>query len=622
MKESLIGKFNDILKSANHDLLHENANLNGETFAGKMSKFGTESAKWYALEKLIPEDIVKAHKSGKIYIHDLDHYAVANHNCTFVPVGKLLKNGFNTGHGSVREPNSIHSAFSLVAIIFQAEQNEQFGGVGANMLDFDLAPYVEKSYNKHLKDAQEFVGSGVEIDDILLQEEYANEMTIRETKQAAEAFIHNLNTMNSRAGGQIPFTSINFGTDTSFGGRLVTKSLLEASIDGLGNGETPIFPISIFKVKDGVNRKKGDPNYDLFQLAKKSMAHRLYPNIANIDAPINITNYVEGKPDTEFATMGCRTRVLTDRFGKNYCSGKGNVGVVSVNLVQPAILAKGNEEKYYELIDEYLNIAMKATLARWEHQKIQKAKNGQFLFGQGVWEDGDKLSKDDSVGDLLKHGTFAIGFIGLAEAMKALYGKHHGESEEVYKKSVNLIKYLRKFCDNMSEKYNLNVSLYPTPAESLSGKFVEIDKKLFGVINGVTDRDYYTNSYHIPVYYSITAFEKIKKESTFHNICNGGSISYVELDGNARNNLKAFDQLIEFALSQGMSYFAINHQIDHCNGCGYEGIIGSTCPNCGKTEDEVYISRIRRVTGYLNGDYKTTFVNSKVKEVEDRVKHL
>jgi ribonucleoside-triphosphate reductase len=611
----LLKQFNKIVESADYDLLHENANLNGESFSGKMSKFGTESAKWYALNNIIPKHLVQAHKNGRIYIHDLDHYAVGSHNCIFIPFTKLLKRGFNTGHGSVRPPKSIRAAMSLVAIIFQAQQNEQFGGVGANMLDYDLAPYVELSYKKHLKDANEYVDEN-------LIEEYAWKMTVDETYQAAEALIHNLNTMNSRAGGQIPFTSINYGTCTSKWGRLVIKSLLEANIKGLGNGETPIFPISIFKVKDGINRKEGDPNYDLFQLAKKSMAHRLYPNIANIDAPINLPLYDANNPDTEFATMGCRTRVLSDRFGKNYCSGKGNVSVVTINLVQPAIMSVSGETLFFKEITKNLEYALEVLLHRWEIQKNQKTKSGDFLYGQGIWEDGETLKPDDTVDSVLRHGSFAIGFIGLAECMKALYGKHHGEDELVYAKSVEVIQYLRDFCDKKSDELNLNIALYPTPAEGLSGKFTKIDRKKFGIIEGVTDREYYTNSYHLPVYFKTSAFNKIKKEAPFHNICNGGAISYVELDGNARNNLKAFDRIIEFALSEGMSYVAINHQIDRCTSCRYEGIIGDTCPNCGKTEGDIYISRIRRVTGYLNGDYKTTFVSSKIKEVEDRVKHV
>jgi ribonucleoside-triphosphate reductase len=609
----LLNTFNEIINTSNHDLIRENANLNGESFSGKMSKFGTESSKWYALEKVVPEELKNAHLEGQIYIHDLDHYAVGNHNCTFIPFGTLLKQGFHTGHGTIRQPQSIRAAMSLVAIIFQAEQNEQFGGVGANMLDFDLAPYVQTSYYKHMKTGCEFVE-----EDRL--EEYAWKMTKKETYQAAEALIHNLNTMNSRAGGQIPFTSINFGTDTSKWGRLVIQALLEANISGLGNGETPIFPISIFKVKEGVNRKEEDPNYDLFQLAKESMARRFYPNIANIDAPINIKYYDPKDPDTEFATMGCRTRVLADRHGKDKCSGKGNIGTVSINLVQPAIVSNSKEE-YYKLIDAELDLALKANLHRWSRQKVQKAKNAPFLYGQGVWEDGSKLSPEDEVGELLKHGTLAIGFIGLAEAMKALYGKHHGESEEAHQEALELIKYMRAYVDRKSDEHDMNISLYPTPAEGLSGKFTKIDKAKFGEIPGVTDRTYYTNSYHVPVYHQLTAFEKIRKEAPFHNITNGGAIGYVEFDGNARNNIEAFSQVIEYALEQGMSYIAINHPVDRCESCKYEGIIGNECPKCKETNEDKF-SRIRRVTGYLNGNYKTTFVSTKQDEVEDRVKHF
>lgn len=643
MLDEVIHLGEEIVASSNLDVLRENANLNGESFSGKMSKFGSEYAKWYANHFVMPNHLVQAIQDNIVYVHDLDQYAIGTTNCIFIPFDKLLAEGFNTGNGSVRPPNSIMTAMALVAIIFQSQQNAQYGGVSANKLDYDLAPYVSKSFVKYFRKGLDYFeegDEGVDLGEISmgrsdLQEQYprtfkyASKETESETLQAAESLIHNLNTMSSRAGGQIPFTSINYGTCTSPEGQLVIQSLLKATMRGLGSGETPVFPIQIFKCKQGVNQEKEDPNYHLFLMAAECSAKRLYPNFANLDAPLNLQYYDPANPDTEFATMGCRTRVLSDRFGRNHLSGKGNLSFNTINLVKLGLehgIALGrrreaDERGFYRELKHYMDIATDGLLHRFEIQSRQKAKASDFMMREGVWEGGEQLSPDDQVGDLLKHGSLSIGFIGLAECMKALYGKHHGEDEEVYRKAYDLISYMRKYCDEQSERHNLNITLFATPAEGLSGKFTKRDRAVYGKVSEIVDREYYTNSFHIPVYYTISAAKKIELEAPFHDLCNAGAISYIELDGNARNNPSAFINIVKFALSKQVSYFSINHPIDRCTSCGYEGIIGATCPSCGQHENDVHIRRLRRVTGYLTGDYQTRFNAAKQAEVRDRVKH-
>jgi anaerobic ribonucleoside-triphosphate reductase len=648
MKNSELYKVGqEIIDVTDLDMVRENANLNGESFSGKMSKFGSEYSKWYARNFVLPKKFVKAINDNYVYPHDLDQYILGTTNCIFVPFKKLLNEGFSTGNGSVRTPNSIMTAMALVAIIFQSQQNSQFGGVGANMIDWDLAPYVDKSFKKHFKKGlryfNEDIGvfadkeneSQIYIDNKTLIREYpqsfnyAYNETINETNQAAESLIHNLNTMSSRAGGQIPFTSINYGTCTSTEGRMVINALLDATIKGLGHGETPIFPIQIFKCKNGINQSTKDKNYDLFIKAIECTSKRLYPNFVNLDAPYNLAYYDESNPDTEMSSMGCRTRVIADRFGLNYCSGKGNLSFITVNLVKLGIengicLNKkeiADEDSFYKSLEESLNFALEGLLHRFNIQKKQKAKCSDFMMREGVWENGDTLNPDDTIEELLKHGSLSIGFIGLAECLKALYGKHHGEDKEVWQKGYNVIKFMREYCNKKSEEYDLNITLFATPAEGLSGKFTKKDKAEFGIIEGVTNRDYYTNSSHIPVYFNITAYEKIKLEAPFHELCNAGHIGYIEIDGNARNNPDALRKIVQYALMNNMTYFSINHPVDRCPSCGYEGIIGSTCPSCGALENEVHFSRLRRVTGYLTGDFQTRFNSAKQSEVKDRLKH-
>ena len=453
---------------------------------------------------------------------------------------------------------------------------------------------------------------------------YAEKETDRETYQAMEALIHNLNTMNSRAGAQVPFSSINYGLDTSPEGRMVIKNVLLAEEAGLGMGETPIFPIHIFKVKEGINYNKEDPNYDLFKLACRVSAKRLFPNFSFIDAPFNLQYYVPGDYNTEIAYMGCRTRVIGNIHDPNreIVTGRGNLSFTSINLPRLAINANHDIDKFFDSLDEMLNLVVDQLLDRLRIQSEKTVRNYPFLMGQGVWIDSDKLKPDDKIGEILKHGTLSIGFIGLAECLKALVGKHHGEDEEARKLGYKIIQFMRDRMDEESEKHKLNFSLLATPAEGLSGRFVKIDKKLFGEIEGITDRDYYTNSFHVPVYYNIGAFDKIKIEAPFHAMTNAGHISYIELDGDPCNNIDAFEKIVRCMKESGIGYGSINHPVDRDPVCGYTGIIGDECPQCHRhdMDDGIKFERIRRITGYLVGTLDR-FNDAKLAEVKDRVKH-
>lgn len=635
-----------IVSGSDIEVIRENANLNGDSFSGKSSKVGAEHLKAYAMDDVMPAELAEAVREGYVYVHDLDQYALGTTNCLFIPFDRLLARGFNTGNGFVRPPKRISSAMSLVAIIFQAQQNAQYGGVSGNKIDWDLAPYVEMSFREHYRkeeahairrgtvfaatlDSDIFFGSTYlrgkhpETYDIAYAE------TVAETQQAAEALIHNLNTMSSRAGGQIPFTSINYGMCTSAAGRLVAHALLDATIRGLGNGETPIFPQQIFQCKRGVNQAEGDANYDLFVKAVECSSKRLYPNFVNVDASFNIPHYREDDPDTFAATMGCRTRVLTDRHGRAHLSGRGNLSFNTVNLARLGIeygIALGERTEpdlcgFFAELERYMDVAIRGLLHRYEIQCRQPARASDFMMREGAWEDGEKLRPDEEVRELLRHGTLAPGFIGLAECLKALTGAHHGESAESYALGRSIIEFMRAICDEAADRYDANISLFSVPAEGLSGKFTKMDRSKFGTVVGVTDREYYTNSFHIPVYYAIPAHKKIELEAPFHALCNAGAISYVELDGNMRSNPVAFRKIVQYALSKDIGYFSINHPLDRCPECGYEGVIGAECPICGATEETTHFYRLRRVTGYLTGDYTRRFNPAKQAEVRDRVRH-
>ena len=611
------------LSSRDSDLKRDNANINGDTPMGAMLQQGANTAKEYYLDTMIDPEIAALHREGWIHIHDLDFYGWTT-TCCQIDLLKLFEGGFDTGHGHLREPKSIGSYAALAAIAIQSNQNDQHGGQSIVNFDYAMAKGVRLSYEKYFAEAKQIhhdLSVHQETEESWC-EKYAMQKTRRDTYQAMEGFIHNLNTMHSRAGAQVPFSSINYGLDTSWEGRLAIEQLLLATEAGLGNGETPIFPIQIFRVKEGVNYNPEDPSYDLFRMAMRVSSKRLFPNFSFVDAPFNLQYYDPDRPETQVAYMGCRTRVLGNVYdpSREISNGRGNLSFTSINLPRLAIEANGDVDKFFDLLNDMLNKVMKQLLDRFEVQSRRLARNFPFLIGEGVWIDSDTLGPDDEIGEVLKHGTLSIGFIGLAETLKSLTGKHHGESEEAQELGQFIVSYIRTFCDRKSRELQMNVTCLATPAESLSGRFVRMDKKRYGEIKGVTDRDYYTNSFHVPVYYPISAYDKIRIEAPYHALTNAGHISYVELDGDVSKNLEAFEKIIRCMKECGIGYGSINHPVDRDPICGYNGIIGDTCPCCGRTEEEGKFERIRRITGYLVGTLDR-FNNAKRAEEKDRVKH-
>lgn len=604
------------------DLKRDNANINGDTAMGAMLQMGANTAKEYYLDTMVPANAAHAHRAGDIHIHDLDFYAWTT-TCTQIDLLKLFKGGFDTGHGHLREPKSIGSYAALAAIAIQSNQNDQHGGQSVVNFDYAMAEGVKATYDKHLAHYEKLARSlGVKYYSSWAGG-MAMEATKRDTYQAMEGLIHNLNTMHSRAGAQVPFSSINYGMDTSWEGRLAIEQLLLATEAGLGNGETPIFPIQIFRVKEGINYNPGDPNYDLFKLAIRVSAKRLFPNFSFQDAPFNLQYYKPGHPETEIAYMGCRTRVIGNVYDpeREISNNRGNLSFTSINLPRLAIRSGGDMKKFYQLLDDMIDLVFYQLLERLKVQSKRRVYNFPFLMGQGNWIDSEKLASDDLIGEVLKHGTLSVGFIGLAETLKALTGVHHGENEDSQKLGLEIINYMRTRCDRKARETGLNFTLLATPAEGLSGRFIRIDREKYGSIEGVTDREYYTNSFHIPVYYPISVAEKIKLEAPYHALTNAGHISYVELDGDPSNNLEAFEKIIRVMKESGIGYGSINHPIDRDPVCGYNGIIGDTCPNCGRTEsDNMRFERIRRITGYLVGTLDR-WNSAKRAEEHDRVKH-
>jgi ribonucleoside-triphosphate reductase len=660
------------------DIKRENANIDADTAMGTMLKYGSEGSKYFIDHYILPKDIAAAHINGDIHIHDKDFYMLTE-TCCQIDLLKLFKGGFSTGHGYLREPNSIQSYSALACIAIQANQNEMHGGQAVPNFDYSLAPGIAKTFKREYfkalvnyfvirfdmpkadaialaktiatdlpltitmsnapkygdaltaylpKHQQENGFQSISVEQTRAAHAYtvetATSETDRSTYQAMEAFIHNLNTMNSRAGAQVPFSSINYGTDTSPEARMLIKNLLLATEAGLGGGETPIFPVQIFKVKDGINYNEGEPNYDLFKLAMHTSAKRLFPNFSFIDAPFNIQYYKEGDYDTEVAYMGCRTRVMGNVHDSEHetTCGRGNLSFTTINLPRLAIEAKGDISKFYEGLDQFIELVIRQLLHRFKIQCTKKGRNYPFLMGQNIWINSDHIGPDDSIAEVLKHGSLSMGFIGLAETLKALTGKHHGESEESQKLGLEIIGYMRKRMDDEAEKTGLNFSLLATPAEGLSGRFVKIDQKLYGTIPGVTDRDYYTNSFHVPVYFPIKAHKKIAIEAPYHNFTNAGHISYVELDGDTCKNLAAFESIIRCMKDNGIGYGSVNHPVDRDPICGFNGIIDNECPKCHRSEeiDEPKFERIRRITGYLVGT-TDRWNNAKRAEEKDRVKH-
>ena len=656
--------------SLENDVKRENANIDGDTAMGTMLKYGSEGAKQFYEMFILDPAHAKAHRDGDIHIHDLDFLTLTT-TCCQIDLLKLFQGGFSTGHGFLREPNDIRSYAALACIAIQSNQNDQHGGQSVPNFDYSMAPGVKKTFRKlfraNLAKALEVFGAdennevdakalserieqqtgkwaclagdngydeamaaalGEKFDEAAAQKcvrfarKYADKETRKATYQAMEALVHNLNTMHSRAGAQIPFSSLNYGTDTSPEGRLVMEQLLLATEAGLGNGETPIFPIHIFKVKEGVNYNEGDPNYDLFKLACRVSAKRMFPNFSFLDAPFNKQYYKPGHPETEAAYMGCRTRVIGNRYDptREIVNGRGNLSFTSINLPRIAIRSHGDLDWFFEDLDRKIDLVIDQLLARFRIQSAKKVRNYPFLMGEGVWIDSGRLGPDDTVGEVLKHGTLTLGFIGLAETLKALIGKHHGESDEAQNLGLEIVSHMRERMDQASEKYGLNFSLIATPAEGLSGRFVKIDRERFGKIEGVTDRDYYTNSFHVPVYYPIGAFDKIAREAPYHEMTNGGHISYIELDGDPTQNLEAFEAVVRAMKEAGIGYGAINHPIDRDPVCGYTGIIGETCPRCGRREGEgVPLEKLHKLGLYKNLNWSTLGYPGDPNEEHDRM---
>lgn len=627
-------------KAKDADIKRENANIDADTAMGTMLKYGSEGSKYFITSHILPKDIAVAHMDGDIHIHDMDFYMLTE-TCCQIDLLKLFKNGFSTGHGYLREPNDIRSYAALACIAIQANQNEMHGGQAVPMFDYCMAPGVAKTYHKQYYKALGYYFNAMldmKLEDASLlckkieqslpikismstadkfgklladflpkhQREHnyqeINEQTTQmahkfaintawnetnaATYQAMEAFIHNLNTMNSRAGAQVPFSSINYGTDTSPEGRMAMRNLLLATDAGLGDGETPIFPVQIFKVKEGVNYEKDDPNYDLFRLAMKTSAKRLFPNFSFLDAPFNKKYYKPNDYNSEVAYMGCRTRVMGNVYDptREVTCGRGNLSFTSINLPRLAIEAKGDINKFYKSLDDMIDLVIRQLLHRFKIQCAKIGKNYPFLMGQNIWLDSDNIGEYDTVSEVLRHGTLTVGFIGLAETLKALIDKHHGESAEAQKLGLAIIGHMRKRMDDEAQKTKINFSLIATPAEGLSGRFVKIDRKIYGSIPGVTDREYYTNSFHIPVYYPISAYKKIQLEAPYHNLTNGGHISYIEMDGDPTKNLTAFEAIIRCMHDNGIGYGSVNHPVDRDPVCGYTGIINGVCPKCGRSE--------------------------------------
>ena len=662
------------------NIKRENANIDGNTAMGTMLQYGSTVSKEFCKTFVIKPEHAQAHDNGDIHIHDMDFLNMGTLTCCQINLDKLFDGGFSTGHGFLREPNSIMSYGALAAIAIQSDQNDQHGGQSIPFFDYNLAKGVYKTFKKLYisnlhkglkllkniddkrtvedivndteKRSNKKVGLEKNLDYLYIEKEKlietfdieenlaisiqnfayeeAYKETDRQTYQSMEGFIHNLNTMHSRAGAQVPFSSINFGTDTSIEGRMVSRNLLLSLEKGLGNGETAIFPILIFKVKEGVNLNPEDPNYDLFKLSCRVSAKRLFPNFSFLDAPFNLKTYKPGEPETEATYMGCRTRVLGNVCGEEVVSGRGNLSFTTINLPRLGIKhgivngrTEANLDEFFADLDEKIDLVIDQLLERMQIQGNKKVKNFPFLMGQGVWRGADDLNSEDTLQDVIKQGTLTVGFIGLAECLIALTGKHHGESEESQELGLKIISHMRKRMDEATQKYQLNFSLIATPAEGLSGRFTEIDKKIYGEIKGVTDKEYYTNSFHVPVYYNISAFNKIAIEAPYHELTNGGHITYVELDGDTSNNLQAFETIIRSMKEMGIGYGSVNHPVDRDPVCGFSGVIpGTVCPVCGRNEEEsdIKFERIRRITGYLVGTVDR-FNDAKKAEVRDRVKH-
>ncbi|MFW5513659.1 MAG: anaerobic ribonucleoside triphosphate reductase, partial [Prevotella sp.] len=616
--------FLDIVNIKSTDVTRENANMNADTPAGMMMKFASETTKPFVDDYLLREEVRQAVSDNYIHIHDKDYYPTKSLTCVQHPLDVILQHGFTAGHGSSRPAKRIETAAVLACISLETCQNEMHGGQAIPAFDFYLAPYVRMSYKEEVKKLEELSSESLDdlydtpIDDYLEKsvdqlegkeklKQFAINQTVHRVHQSMEAFIHNMNTIHSRGGNQVVFSSINYGTDTSAEGRCVMRELLRSTYEGVGNGETAIFPIQIWKKKRGVNYLPEDRNYDLYKLACKVTARRFFPNFLNLDATFNQNEkWRADDPQRykwEIATMGCRTRVFENRFGEKTSIARGNLSFTTLNIVKIAIECMGikdEEERvntFFAKLDKLLDITAIQLDDRFKFQATAKARQFPLLM-QYLWTGADKLQPDDTIESVINQGTLGIGFIGLAECLKALTGKHHGESEESQRLGLRIIAHMRDRANEYSEKYHHNYSILATPAEGLAGKFTKRDAKQFGVIPGVTDREYYTNSNHVPVYYKCSALHKAQVEAPYHTLTRGGHIFYVELDGDATHNPQAIMSVVDMMDRYNMGYGSVNHNRNRCMDCGYETAQDiAACPKCGS----FHIDRLQRITGYLVG---------------------
>lgn len=625
--------FLSIVNGSNEDVLRENANMSSETPSGMMYKLASETSKENTMKCLLTKEAREAVEGNYIHIHDMDYYPTKSLTCLQHPLEKILKEGFRAGHGASRPAKRIETATMLACISMETVQNEMHGGQAFPAFDFALAPYVRKTFIEELDKASEITGRDysnyydVELDEYVVDESSSNPVqiamnhTVDRVHQAMESFVHNANTIHSRGGNQVVFASINYGTDTSAEGRCVIRELLKTTYRGVGNGETPIFPIQIFKVKKGVNANPEDRNYDLLQMSYKVTAKRFFPNYINLDAPFNHHDKWDiNDPERwryETATMGCRTRVFENRHGEKTSIGRGNLSFTTINLVRLALESE-NLDDFYHLLTKYVDIAVRQLMDRYNWQRTGLKRQFPLLMS-GMWEGSDKLKPGDEVGDVLKQGTLSVGFIGLAECLIALCGYHHGENVLAQQLGLEIVKQMKERCDYWAEYYDMNISVLATPAEGLSGRFVKKDRADFGLIENVTDRDYYTNSNHIPVWYKCTMEHKLKVEAPYHALTLAGHIAYLEVDGDPEKNIQAVKQMVELMLKYDVGYGSINHARARCLDCGYESgsDLFDKCPKC----DSKNVDVLERITGYLVGGTNRWNAGKKA-ELKDRVSHI
>ena len=636
--------FLEIINVKNNDITRENANMNADTPAGMMMKFSSETTKPFVDDYLLSEESREAVRQNCLHIHDKDYYPTKSLTCCQHPLDHILERGFSAGHGSSRAAKRIETASVLACISLETAQNEMHGGQAIPAFDFYLAPYVRLSFIEELKALEELTGESYthlynkEVNDYLkkpldglegeaLMMQHAMNKTVARVHQAMEAFIHNMNTIHSRGGNQVVFSSINYGTDTSAEGRCVIRELLNSTYNGVGNGETAIFPIQIWKKKRGVNYLPGEPNYDLYCLACKVTARRFFPNFLNLDATFNQNEAWKADDPKrymhEVATMGCRTRVFENRYGMKTSVGRGNLSFSTINIVRLAIECMNISDKetrinkFFAKLDNMLDVAARQLNERYEFQKTAMAKQFPLLM-RSLWTGAESLSPNETIEKVINQGTLSIGFIGLAECLKALVGAHHGESDEAQQLGLRIVDYMRCRCNEYSETYHHNFSLLATPAEGLSGKFTKTDRKKFGVLEGITDRDYYTNSNHVPVYYKCSARHKAEIEAPYHEMTRAGHIFYVEMDGDATHNPQAIMNVVDMMDHYNMGYGSVNHNRNRCMDCGFENAEANleVCPQCGSK----HLDRLQRITGYLVGT-TDRWNSGKLAELKDRVIH-